>query len=164
MPDTSLFIQHPKRLDEMVLADDLRVTHIPLHLVVPIAVIDELDDLKESRSNARHRARLTLALLDRALPGGIGRGQIREEDYEQLDVGGIPRGRVTAEILFDLPGHVRLPILDDEIIDRGLAVQAFAARPVTLLTYDTGQSTRARAAGLDVLKLVREDDTESHTG
>ncbi|MDF3294266.1 PIN domain-containing protein [Streptomyces silvisoli] len=51
---------------------------------------------------------------------------------------------------------MRLPINDDEIIDRALAVQTLAAREVLLLTYDTGQSTRARTAGLKVNKL-RDD-------
>jgi hypothetical protein len=54
------------------------------------------------------------------------------------------------------PGHTRLPINDDEIIDRTLTIQRLAAGHVTLLTYDTGQSTRARAAGLRVNKLSKD--------
>jgi hypothetical protein len=57
---------------------------------------------------------------------------------------------------------VRLPIEDDEIIDRALAVQPLVDRPVTLITYDTGQSTRARKAGLQVVKL-RKDIGEEPT-
>jgi hypothetical protein len=37
-----------------------------------------------------------------------------------------------------------------------LAVRTMAERPVTLLTYDTGQSTRARNAGLKVVKPVED--------
>ena len=59
------------------------------------------------------------------------------------------------ELLFDPSGHVRLPRADDEIVDRALTVQTLAGRPVRLLTYDTGQSTRARAAGLSVHKPVQ---------
>ena len=58
-------------------------------------------------------------------------------------------------MVFDPPGHVRLPINDDEIIDRALTIQPLVGRPVTLLTYDTGQSTRARNAGLRVKKLTK---------
>lgn len=65
----------------------------------------------------------------------------------------------TIEIVFDPPGHVRLPI--NEIIDRILAIQPLADRPVMLVTYDTGQSTRARATGVDVKKLTRPDDVHS---
>jgi PIN domain len=68
--------------------------------------------------------------------------------------------RVSAELVNSatrrlLRTHIRLPINDDEIIDRALAVQPLADRPVTLLTYDTGQSTRARAAELPVIKLAK---------
>jgi hypothetical protein len=43
---------------------------------------------------------------------------------------------------------------DSEIIDRALAVQGLAARPVTLVTHDTNMSMKARVAGLQVLKLA----------
>jgi hypothetical protein len=61
-------------------------------------------------------------------------------------------------MVLDPPKHNRLPINDDEIIDRALVVQAIAGRSVTLLTYDTGQSTRARAAGLTVIKVPHPVD------
>jgi hypothetical protein len=48
-----------------------------------------------------------------------------------------------------------LPINDDEIIDRALAVESLAGRKITLFTYHTGQSTRARAAGLRAKKLSK---------
>jgi len=57
-------------------------------------------------------------------------------------------------LIFDPPGHRRLPIDDDELVDRALAIQLMAARSVTLLTYDTGQSTRARAKLLNVVKIA----------
>jgi hypothetical protein len=66
-----------------------------------------------------------------------------------------PRFEFSSEIVLDPAGHVRLPINDDELIDRTLAIQDLAGRPVTLVTYDTGQSTRARAAGLFVIKLTK---------
>ncbi len=59
------------------------------------------------------------------------------------------------EILYDPPGHVRLPINDDEIIDRALAAGPLAGKPVTLVTFDTGQTFRAREADLPVVKLTK---------
>jgi len=50
------------------------------------------------------------------------------------------------------PGHRRMPINDDEIENRCLACQRLVG-DLTVVTYDTGQSTRARAAGLKVNKL-----------
>ena len=55
-----------------------------------------------------------------------------------LGTGGLPSGEVVIEILLDPPGHVRLPIADDEIISRILASEPLAGRPIILVTYDTG--------------------------
>ena len=63
-------------------------------------------------------------------------------------------------MLYDPPGHARLPINDDEIVDRALTVQLLAGRPVRLLTYDTGQAMRARAAGLTAVKLRAAAEAE----
>jgi hypothetical protein len=60
------------------------------------------------------------------------------------------------ELVVDPLGYVRLAINDDETIGRALAIELLADRKVTLLTYDTGQSTRARNAGLQVIKLSKE--------
>jgi hypothetical protein len=49
------------------------------------------------------------------------------------------------ELVFDQPRHSRLPVNDDEIVDRVLAFEPLAGRDITLLTYDAGQSARARA-------------------
>ena len=120
---------------------------------MPIVVVDELDRLKQAGDqHARWRAGHTLAVLDTALHNGTGPARLREADFSALDTGGIPRGEITVEIVLDPPGHERLPINDDEIVDRAIAIQAVAGRPVILLTYDTGQATRARAADLNVAK------------
>jgi hypothetical protein len=67
---------------------------------------------------------------------------------------------------YDPPRHERLPINDDEIIDRALAAQSTASSPVTLLTYDTSQAARARHAGLAVNKFTKPlgDETEDTRG
>jgi hypothetical protein len=154
--DTSVFITHPDKLEETDFAPLVGVREEPIHLVVPVVIIDELDGLKHSKDNrTRWRAGYTLAVLDRVSEHNAATGLLRAEDFSALDTGGIPRGEVTIELLFDQPGHVRLPINDDEIIDRALAIEPLAGRAVTLLTYDTGQSTRARAAGARVRKLAR---------
>lgn len=153
--DTSVYITDPKKLDEIDLAQLLSVREVPIHLLVPIIVVDELDGLKRSgNSRARWRAGYTLAVFDRVFAGAANSARLRPEDFSALNVGGMPRGEITIELVFDPSRHVRLPINDDEIIDRTLAIQALAGRQVMLLTYDTGQSTRARAAGLQVVKLT----------
>jgi len=152
MPDTSAYINYPKKLENWDLRTDLQMTE-SIHLLVPIIVVDELDKLKEHKDkHVRWRAGHSLGVLDERLQGKAESGVLDPGDA-------LGRG-VTLEIVLDPPGHVRLPIEDDEIIDRGLAIQSIAARPVTLLTYDTGQSTRARLLGLGYHKLTKPPEPE----
>ena len=79
-------------------------------------------------------------MLDRVFAASTGPARLTPGDSPARVRVAWPHGEVTIEIVFDPPGHVRLPINDDEMIDRILAIQPLAAREVTLLTYDTGQS------------------------
>jgi hypothetical protein len=125
-----------------------------------MVVVDELDRLEESSNrDVRWRARYTLAVLDRVL-GDSDAGRLRARDDTGVETGLIPKGEVTVEIVFDPPGHLRLPIADDEIVDGALAIQTLAGRPVTMITYDTGQAHRARMRGLKTLKLEMPKDPE----
>ena len=56
----------------------------------------------------------------------------------------------------DDPHHVRLDDNDDEIIDRALALQAYAGLPVRLLTMDTSMALRARMLDLRVVKPTKD--------
>lgn len=154
--DTSVYITHPDKLEEADFAPFLGLREVPIRVVVPILVIDELDSLKRSGdSRTRWRAAYSLAVLDRVLKVSTGPAVLRPADFSALteETGGIPRGAVTLEVLFDPAGHARLPIADDEIVARALAVQSSAGRSVRFVTYDTAQSFRARQAGLEVFKL-----------
>ncbi|GAA4799455.1 hypothetical protein GCM10023220_29520 [Streptomyces ziwulingensis] len=154
--DSSFYIQNADKLADVDLHRVLKLPPAePIRLLFPITVVDELDGLKEAgRHQARWRATHTLGLLDSVLAGSTF-GILRYSDTT-----GEPatwRGEVNLEIVLDQPGHVRLPIADDEIIDRAVAIQALAARDVRLLTCDTGQHTRGRAAGLTVTKIAAKD-------
>lgn len=161
--DSSVYIQHESLLLDWDFRSLCGVREEPIHLLFPMVVLDELDNLKQSKDRTqRWRAGYTLAVLERHLTSGVGWASIKEADYSSLDSGGIPSGRVTVEVLYDPPGHSRLPINDDEIVDRAVTVQLITGRAVQLLTYDTGQAMRARAAGLQVRKLrpAAEDEPE----
>lgn len=154
--DTSFYITHPEKLEEADLAPLLGLRDQPIRLVVPILVVDELDGLKRAGgSQTRWRAAYSLAVIDRVLKVCSGPAMLRPADFSALalDTGEIPRGEVSLEVLFDPPGHSRLPIADDEIVARALAVQGSAGRSVQFVTYDTAQSFRARQTGLEVVKL-----------
>ncbi|MDN3297604.1 PIN domain-containing protein [Streptomyces ficellus] len=134
-PDTSFYIRHPTKFEDVDFAEFAEGTG-QVRVLFPMVVVDELDRLKESKDrHTRWRAGHTLAVLDRLL----------DEDSASALYG--------VEVLLDSPGHSRLPNPDDEIVDRVLGAKAIAAGPVRLLTYDTGQAMRAKAEGLPVLKL-----------
>ncbi|WP_329131505.1 PIN domain-containing protein [Streptomyces sp. NBC_01476] len=158
--DTSFYLHNEKPLRDADLHDvlDLR-PYDHVHLLFPIVVVDELDKLKESGKNhARWRAGHTLGLLD----GLIGKGTtgiLRRFHNPTSGPEELIRGEVSVEIVLDPPRHVRLPLEDDEIIDRAAAIQALAGRDVLLLTADTGQATRGRMAGLTVKKITSSAGT-----
>ncbi|HET6296198.1 MAG TPA: PIN domain-containing protein [Kribbella sp.] len=145
--DTSVYMDHDQKFEDLEVDKILRVSGELVHLLIPIAVIDELDNLK--RGKDRWRPGHTLAVLDKVLEKPTEIATMREAAE------GV--GKLTVEIVFDPPEHSRLPIMDEEIIDRALAVKEVARRQVTLITYDTSQSTRARARGLKTLKLKRDE-------
>ncbi|USQ85947.1 PIN domain-containing protein [Streptomyces phaeoluteigriseus] len=126
-----------------------------MRLLFPTVVVDELDGLKDaSKHRACWRAAHTLGRLDEVLDGHT-YGVLHEGVHTPQD--GETRGRVHVEIVLDPPGHVRLDRADDEIIDRTVAIQGLAGRDVRLLTCDTSQHTRARAAGLKATKVATKD-------
>jgi len=151
--DTSFYIEHEDKLEDIDLAPlldsvwlDKRVT-----LIVPVIILDELDGLKQRgpTQHAKWRASYTLGVFDRIFAKPGSQGVLRQPAADRT------RGGVLADLLFDPPRHERLPIPDDEIIDRALAARALTGTEVTLLTFDTSQAARARLAGLAVNKLTR---------
>ncbi|MBU2662648.1 hypothetical protein KOI35_03935 [Actinoplanes bogorensis] len=164
--DTVVYMEHPQKLEELDFWGLTGEINRGIHLVVPIAVIDELDNLKNRGHEAKKwRAAYSLAVLDRVISGkkknvaGAVYGHVlRAATRSTGDGPALERGPVTIDLLLDPPDHVRLPNTDDEIVDRAVNVQALAGKPVTLVSYDTGMIMRARNAGLDVIKLVQAKD------
>ncbi|MET7391614.1 PIN domain-containing protein [Streptomyces sp. NPDC005529] len=154
--DSSFYIRNPVKIEDVDLHEVLGMgAGDDIRLLFPITIVDELDRLKEAgKERPRWRASHTLALLDRILIGrtaGIWRNSVFNPDAGKV------HGSITVEIVLDQPGHVRLPVPDDEIIDRAVAIKALADRNVRLLTCDTGQNTRGCAAGLKVTKVAAKD-------
>ncbi|WP_165942583.1 PIN domain-containing protein [Micromonospora sp. KC721] len=157
MLDTNVYLHHPQKLEEIDLAPALGTRHDPICLLVPMIVVDELDKLKQhSKVHNRWRATYTTAVLDRVVCMPDGGGMLRPGDFTRLISDGVARGEVRVQIIFDPPGHVRHDIPDEEIIDRALSAELLAGRPVTMVTYDTGMAMRAKAAGLQVVKLEHQ--------
>lgn len=142
VPDTNVFMQHPRPYPGIDWHEALegtvqRVENI--RVIVPILVVDELDNLK--RTNERSRARQTLKAFYDDFGGGVDGRRI-------LHLKDATIGEVTVQLLLDPPDHVRLPIADDELVDRAATLQSFINHLVHFVTYDTGAAFRASAAGL----------------
>lgn len=92
--DTTMYCQHPEKLERIDFASVMECRDEQIELIVPMAVVDELDNLKQSRDKRlRWRSMYTLAVLDR-VAGTSGSGRLRESDFSALQEGGIPRGEI----------------------------------------------------------------------
>ena len=148
-PDTSFYIEHGQKIEDIDF-HFLAQGPGPVRVLIPMIVVDELDGLKQrGTSKARWRSGYSLAVIDRVVIDPPWPGILNPQQHMP------PRGEVTLQIVLDPPEHRRMPINDDEIVARCQACQPFADN-LTVITYDTGQSTRARAAGLKVNKLSHE--------
>lgn len=142
VPDTNALL-HYTRFDQLPWPE--RTGQPVVRVVVPLAVIDELDSKKYARREEfQQRARELLTLIDRyetAAP----------DAYTQLRMG------VTFEVLSDEPGHFREASTDQEILGRCEFLAQVTGSPVTLVTGDSGVRINARARGIDVIKLGEQD-------
>src|ERR1035441_1385373 len=114
-------------------------------LVVPILVVEELDELKRQRDVARmSRARQALRSLWE-LPG---------DRAGVMQVG----PRVTLEVLLDDPWHTRMPVADVEIVDRASYLHEITGRDVGFVAADLAILFRARELGLRTCLIERPGD------
>lgn len=115
----------------------------PVRLIVPIIVIDELDELKRDR-RVGDRARSVLhRLWDLRDGAGMAPAELKG------------RRGVAIEVLPDDAHHQRLPDNDAEIIDRAVYVGELTAKNVTIVAGDYGMLYRATAVGLGTALMPR---------
>lgn len=146
--DTNVYLHGKDEVQDIKFASllDLVEPTTPVRLFVPMLVVDELDDQKQSgKKDVSGRARRTTRLLHKVLRSDPAKPQ-------PLHLGD---PSVIVELVPDPRGHVRLPHKDDEIVDRLAAVQMVAGREITLVTYDIGMALRAQLGGLQV-RLAQE--------
>lgn len=146
--DSTVYMEHPVKFEDIDFHGMLSRSG-PVRILVPMVVVDELDRLKSAGDpKKRWRAAHALAVMDDRIDNPPWPGLLHDAVHESAHI----RGPVVVEIVFDFPSHIRLPVPDDEIVDRAVACQPYTG-PVTLVTYDTGQAQRGRMARIDVLKL-----------
>lgn len=137
--DTSAVVRHKSFTDidwtQYVQPDSVR-------LFIPILVIRQLDNLKDSGKAVKARPRLK-SIRDALESRGRGPAPVHAR-------------KTTVELLMDPPNHKRLPIDDEEIIRRGQYLQGRPGGPVLLVTGDYTMQFMAEADGLPVLFLPDE--------
>ena len=143
VPDTSAFVEgvYFTDLNWQKLAEI--DPHEPVRLVVPVLVVEELDELKWGRDRVQDRARSVLRRLWEL-----------NSDGQQAAV--IPGSRpVTVEVLVDDSWHVRRPVNDNEIIERALYVREITNKDVILAAADYSMLFQASSAGLKTCLMER---------
>lgn len=128
-----------------------------VHLLIPGQVLLELDRQKNTNRDVRTQARMTLRTIDDWFEKPH---QVYREAPRSNGQFGHDPARFSAELLLDPLGHVPLEVGDDEIIDRILAARPLAGRDITLITFDTHMSTKARISGVPVIKLEQPEPPE----
>lgn len=149
VPDTNLYLHQDSYFDETDWHGLAHTAH-PLRLLVPMAVIRELDRHKRAPGNkvvsesngefVRTRARVTSRRLRELFAG------------DPDAVPSIAPG-ISIELILDPVRHVALSDADSEILDRALAVQGLAGQEIQVVTGDGNMEFAARVAGLGVLPL-----------
>lgn len=127
-----------------------------VRLIVPLIVLDELDD--KTFSHNKRLARRADKVL-RAFDGFL----------ETMTTDGVSEVRkgVTVEILGDDKSHQRRTNSDSEIIDRAQFFHQVIEKPVTMVTGDRGLRVRSKARSIQVvmmpshLRLLLDEELET---
>jgi rRNA-processing protein FCF1 len=114
-----------------------------VRLVIPLAVIDELDAMKFSDSaRKRGKARELLPQLRCYIGHGGTPQQVRDHTTIEVLIEPGPRGRAID--------------VDSEILETAHELRRLSGQPVTIVTADTGMSLRAEGQGLPIVMIPDE--------
>jgi hypothetical protein len=142
VPDTSAFM-HYKFYDDIAWPKVIGAKSV--RLVVPLLVIEELDNLSFRSNPDSERARKVMRAL-RLLRGA-----------KPPEIPVAVRKSVDLQILVDPPGHRRRPNNDDEILTRAEYLSAFVgADRVRVAARDYGMQLRASGRGLRWVELPED--------
>jgi predicted ribonuclease YlaK len=137
LPDANVFI-HCKPFEELAWND--LTEGLPARLVISLAVVDELDRLKQaSKVLTRSAARKSLRSFEElGLADGVA-AQLNEE--------------LSIEILAEERSHVRAPTTDQEVLETALEIGSATTGFVSVVTGDLGMLVRARSTGAKAFKV-----------
>ena len=122
----------------------------PIVLVLPMMVIDELDNIKDRGSaDQKTLARKALARIEEWFPDPKEARSL----LSQQSIDSPKTSRVEMRLQFDDLRHSRLENADAEIVSRAASLLPFASG-VSVVTNDTNMLMRARGAGLAATRPV----------
>ncbi len=153
VPDTNVLLHTTEFFDEMDWATALAIDE-PIHLVIPMVVVDQLDSLKRSTQAVRTRARQTGKRLEELLGNRDWVVLRRTEPAGPIDSRGQPV--TTLQVLADPLDHTRLLDADSEIVDRAMYLRDLTGLPLRIVTWDNLMRFRAGPAGVETVELPPE--------
>ncbi|PPF87148.1 hypothetical protein C5B96_04440 [Subtercola sp. Z020] len=105
-------------------------------ILLPLVVLDELDNLKDRDNDFAKRARAVIRMLDPYLSGAAvsSAHKVRQE--------------VTVQFLDEPTGHQRLGRVDDEIVRQSVYFASSSPERFTIVSQDRGMRIRANGVGL----------------
>jgi hypothetical protein len=152
VPDTSMFLDPDRGFPDIDWRQVVDNQQSPLRVVVPLAVIDELDRLKrQGNSTTANRAKAAIRWLCGTLP-------LRLDARTRLDV---PYD-ASIEVLTEATPR-RLVDADLSIIGTTRQLATISGTLAVLVTRDLGMVLRARAGDVQVIHVVAADGSESKT-
>lgn len=154
--DTSVMMNAGPRLAKIKWDDVVNKSARKASLVVPIRVVEELDSLKDRGSaDQKGDARHALKWLSDTMGGRAARVLFPPEVEKSDSEPGAPAGQANIRVLVDDLSRVALVDGDRDIIDRAIQLKPYTER-VILVTMDLAMTFRARALGLDAVRLSHE--------
>lgn len=147
VPDTNIYMHREQYFDEIDWPASLGTSDA--RILVPIAVVRELDGLKHSAKNASVSEANKETLRTRARVSGR---KLRQLLTDPKSVAKLPSD-VTVELLLDPFEHKAIPDTDAEIIDRTLAAKRLLGTDIAIVTDDGGMEFAAKIEGLKVIGL-----------
>jgi Predicted ATPase related to phosphate starvation-inducible protein PhoH len=157
VPDTNVFVHHKvnREYAEIDTIDWRRMvparTFDEVRVVVPILIVDELEKLKDRRgqNGLDGRARFAVRTLFNWFEQNL-------DSWHVLKQRSATSGGVTIELLAEPRGHVRLPRMDDELVEVAVSLRYLQPLTTHFVSRDRGAVLRAKRAGIQGHLL--EDD------
>jgi predicted ribonuclease YlaK len=159
MADTNVYLHQVEEFNEIPWSTLILTEEAPIHLVIPLLVIDELD-VQKRRGQGRVAGPDSESVKTRARKTVSG---IYELFSQSLEVGKLlpsasSPAPVTASLLMDDRNHIRFPHADSEFVDRARALMDFTGRTIHVVTSDIGMALRAKTAGLETVVVDNQRD------